>query len=345
MSVADILVAPGEVRLVLQQKLIDMPRVTESGLNMGERMKKRVTGPGMLLAGMVLSTTLAGCSSLGRAPEPGGTVIDEAERERAQAPYRVTREDAQELLWQDPDRGWVGLVAAELREGHDLPVRVDDGWLRQALYDLRLWLGGREDDASRVRLINDEVLDVLAPAVAHGLARARPDQAVGFVLASRLGGFNFINPMRLTTGRVFVEGEKLHILFGRVGDQFLEGRRVAIANASIGTRERVLNRKDQVWSRGWGTETLREDWVTAPLETSEAALPELPPSQVPAPAAPAPTAPEPAGQPATTRESGQEEPAVAGLRERLELLQSLHADGLITDEEYDQTRRQLLEQL
>lgn len=306
-------------------------------------MNTTATHPGTLLAAMVLAATLTGCG-LGRAPEPGNPAIEA--RGPEQAPYRVTREDAQALLWQDPERGWVGLVAAETRAGHGHPVRVDDRWLRQVLYDLRLWLGGREDDARRVRLIDDEVLDLLAPAIAHGLARAQPDQAVGFALTSRLAGFNFINPMRLTTGRVFVEGDRLHILFGRVGDQFREERRVAIAGASVGTRERVLNRDDEVWSRGWGTRILREDWLTAPLETGEAPLPALPPSREAAPSAPAPApaATEPAPS-AATRAPGQEEPAAAGLRERLELLRSLHADGLITDEEYDQTRRELLEQL
>jgi len=314
-------------------------------------MNYRSGSRGTLLVGVVLSASLAGCGLLGRAPAPGDPAFADASREREQAPYWVARDEAQEILWQNPDRGWVGLVATEAQRRHDHPVRVDDEWLRQTLYDLRLWIDGKDDDAQRIRLIDNEVLDAIAPALAHGLARAESGQAVGFVVASRLPGFNFINPMRLTTGRVFVKDDRLHILFGHVADQLQMGeeRPAAIRRASVGTRERVLNRGDRIWSRGWGTEVVREDWITAPVRTSQAALPQLPPSREPAPAAerrPAPAAAEPARQDATTTESDkQDEAAPATLRERLELLQSLHDDGLITDEEYERTRRDLLEQL
>lgn len=287
-------------------------------------LTKEITG---VAAGLLLAVAVTGCSTT--APPPG------AGQEQAQ-PGEIV---GQKTIWSDADRGWVKLVAAERRGGgYDQPVHVDPQWLRQALYDIKLRVERGDDNGRAIRLFQGAQLDVLVPSLVRGLAEAGPEQAVAFATAYRRGGFTFFDPVRLTTARVFVEGDSLNVLFGTVAEPLPEGEvREFVADARVGTRAEVINEDDTVWSRAWESHMERDDWVVLPVKTAEGELPALPE------AGPQPGA-DPAQRPAPTAADAPAAPSRTA-RERLKLLKSLHDDGLITDEEYGRKRREVLETL
>jgi hypothetical protein len=273
-----------------------------------------------IIAGAVLTAVVAGC---------GITVPPRAHRE-LEPPLEVV---GQKTVWEDADRGWVRLVAAEAGGDHDHPVRVDTQWLRQGFYDIKLEIQEVNEGHRWRRLFRVEQLDAIVPSLVNGLAQAGPDQAVAFATAGRPEGFSFFPSMRLTTGRVFVTDGELNILFGAMAEPVPRGKvRSYIAKATPGTRDRGLSRSNEVWTRGWEARTKRDDWVVLPVKTSDAPLPEIPVS------GPAPRIEYRDG------DAAQAERARA-VRERLELLRDLHAKGLITDEEYREKRQQVLDDL
>ncbi|MDZ7810236.1 MAG: SHOCT domain-containing protein [Arhodomonas sp.] len=300
-----------------------------SGHGMGE---SEMRGPGkgyLRLAAIGLVTgVLGGCA--GVAPPP------EAEQEAA--PGVVP---AIETLWSAPERGWVRRVAAEAEGGgYRHPVQLDAQWLRQALYNLRL--RPDDEDKRKVRLFDAADLDLLVPGLVRGLAEAGPEEAVAIAVAGRRGGFTFFDPVRLTTFRAFVDERGLNLLFGALDQALPRGETAAyLERAPVGTREGVLIEDDRVWSRGWGASTPREDWVVLPVETADGALPEFP--EVGAGAE--------GGEAADTGDAGSRGAAAGDnavpvtIRERLERLEDLHDDGLITDEEYEAKRAEILEEL
>jgi hypothetical protein len=257
-----------------------------------------------------------------------------------------------------------------------------------------------EEAGKPVPIFTQTEITLLAEHMENGFDRAQPTQDVVFAVA---GGQENVAGQRLTAGRMFMQGQRLQIIFGDVhgpggGDpdnisHFAEPHRA-------GKRKEPVD-KDLVIAAGPGithstvSDRPRTDWILIDVPTVIAAwrgppvLPAAAATPIPAPgtplAAPSATAPAATAPPisaeqqkllqerremleemARLRKQVQQQnaaggaapaqspppatgktPAKAGqsIEERLSTLQELHAKKLITDEEYEAKRKELLEEL
>jgi len=217
------------------------------------------------------------------------------------------------------------------------PLVVSDATLRAALAPLR---NARQKDEP---LFNDDELAEIVPPLVRALGEVKPDQDVAFAVAGRHGGWMALVPRSVTTGRLFRNADELQLIVGMVQEpfesQFLatgylvpfeSGRRaapfdkaVAIAPASGAPR--------------------RADWVSLTL-VSAPSVPTAAPVAA-TPAAALPSAP-PAAAANTAPASRPRDPAFFEEQEqRLATLKRLRDRGLISEEEYQQKRREILSQL
>jgi len=223
------------------------------------------------------------------------------------------------------------------------PLVVTDGALRAALAPLR---NARVKDEP---LFNDEELAEIVPPLVRALAEVKPDQDVAFAVAGRHSGWVALVPRSVTTGRLFRNAEGLQLIVGLVQEpfesQFLatgyllpfeSGRRAAPfdKNVAIASATGVARRSD------WVTVALAAEPPAPPVVATPAvAATPAPPSATAVPAAAAP--PAAAAAPSTPRD-----PAFLEEQERrLATLKRLRERGLITEEEYQQKRREVLSQL
>jgi len=181
-----------------------------------------------------------------------------------------------------------------------------------------------------------EELDAIVAPLAAALAKAGPREDVVFASRGLHGLFGKYSPATVTTGRVFVHDGRVNMIFGWLHDQFDQMVRGEDAVHSLvpGSRAKRL-------ASGWditsgGIVPNRSDWVAfevpaaveaSPPRSAETAAPKTP-SDAAAPA-PAPAAPDDARY--------QE------LERKLKLLDRMKANGLITDEEYRDQRRTILQ--
>ncbi|HTT11229.1 MAG TPA: SHOCT domain-containing protein [Burkholderiaceae bacterium] len=250
------------------------------------------------------------------------------------------------------------------------PVSITPQTLRELL--MRVELPGKGNEPV---FISSE-LDEIVPPLAQALARALPEQDVSFAVSGRhaLGG---LAPRSVTTARVFYIDGRLNLIFGLVRADWENEYRGSgyLIPFEPGKRESMVDRNVRVASAG-GAVNKRPDWIVidpfaAPppaiatpepqpaLPTPAVVIPAQPPAPAapaaasrpaPAPAAPAATAPAtaaPAAVPPTLNP-----PAVADSEalyrqtsERLKALQKLRDTGVITEEEYQQKRREILKGL
>lgn len=259
--------------------------------------------------------------------------------------------DIVETVWRGENSGWVHLVEAEPAAAPlDHPVRVDTAWLRDVLASVEVEAGLKDRSWS---VFNDAWLDRLVPALAHGLARAEPDQEVVFAVVGERGGLRFLDPVVVTTGRVFVQDGRLNVIFGLIDAPVESAFGDEKRPFTPGSRAGRVGEDWEIRSLTWGSDPVREDWFAIAAVEGGGPLPPLAesldretrPSEPPAPQA------EPAGDtaqpPNAAPAAGQpgEEAAYDDVRRRLEVLKRLHGDGLITDQEYDRKRKEILSDL
>lgn len=238
------------------------------------------------------------------------------------------------------------------------PVAVDAAALRALLARIQA-PGGRDES-----LLSSAELDQLAAPLAKALARATPEQDVSFAVSGRHGVLGLLASRAVTTARVFFADDRLNLIFGLVRRDFESQFRATgyLIAFEPGKRAGPVDRHVQV-SVGSGGTTRRADWVAldpraAPAPVAAPSAPALPPAVViPSPAPVAPAAPVPA---ATAVPSPAPPPPPAGTpaaapqeadalfrqaSERLKALQKLRDSGLITEQEFQEKRREILKQL
>jgi hypothetical protein len=198
-------------------------------------------------------------------------------------------------------------------------------------------------------LFDSAELDQLVPVLVKALALAGPDEDIQLVSTARRGGGALASPMAVT-GRLFVHGDALQLIVHDTRLDFLMNSRMSrtAPRFDYGSRGRA------------GADTLRSpagpgrrsDWVSFPMSNltgpavvgvttaapAPAARPVTPVAATVAPAAALPpaAAPAPPGSPVAIGEE---------IEQRLTTLKRLRDKGLITEEEYQQKRRELLQRL
>lgn len=174
-------------------------------------------------------------------------------------------------------------------------------------------------------LFTEEELAEFAAPLAAALAKAGPREDVVFAVAGNRGLFGPYSPKYYTTGRLFVRNDRLNLILGKVDERY-EGEE----RSARGSRKLLPGSRAQRIDAGWtidpaGVEQQagRPDWLLFDARAIPAATPPVPSTSTP---------------PAVENRPSEVE-------NRLRTLQQLKDKGLITDEEYRERRRALLQSL
>jgi hypothetical protein len=239
-----------------------------------------------------------------------------------------------------PGKGFVRLEPVERgAPPNDHPATIEPDVVRAILASIRF----RESTFSAgAPVFDDKELDEIVSSISAALDRAGRDQDVTFAVFGRHGFFGRNSPATATSGRMFVQGGQVNVIIG------LAQRRYEDVN--LGTTGPVelqpglrARRVEHTWqlSVAPGTGVVqRDDWLrfdparVPTAATAAASKPAEPTKPVAAPA-PAPALQKPATA----------DPRFEDVRARLKTLERLKAEGLITEEEYRERRRAILQSL
>lgn len=259
---------------------------------------------------------------LGQAPSPGA--------------------NAKQRLWSIREFTRIELVAREAgAEANQHPASLQADVLRQQLAQVQLV----ERGAAQALFSSDELAELSGP-LAQALGRAGAGDDVLLLSSARREGSMFVSPTAVTA-RLFVQGGQLQLIVHDARLEFYDAYRGTHQPPRFEFGSRTAG--GAVSLRGAGATSRRADWLSIPLvavqasPAAPAATPAAPtPAAVAAPA-PIPTPP-PAAAPPVVRKpldaAGAEE-----LERRLETLKRLRDKGLITEEEYQHKRKEILQLL
>jgi hypothetical protein len=253
---------------------------------------------------------------------------------------------------QDFYKGKYSFVRIETSEAGSysaLPLVVDDERLSAALTELR---GSGADFAGKPLFSKDELTE-LVPVLKDALAQAHADQDVVFAITGKHSSVTLFESESVTTGRMFVADGRLQLIFGMTrvnfGDE-LRGNHT-LKTFVPGTRARALASASPVSGPSWTVQSsARPDWVSLNFAVLTAKAPAMPPAAaVPAVATDAATKPitPRLSNPAAASDSAastESEPGSVAER-RLITLQRLRQKGLISEQEFQEKRRAVVDGL
>jgi len=231
------------------------------------------------------------------------------------------RADSKQRQWRLHDFTRIELVPREPGAPDNLqPVQLQAEALRQQLALLQY--SGRS--GSQALFASDELAELVGP-LAQALERAGPaDDVLLLSTARREGGL--LAPPTAITARLFVQRDGLQLIVhdarfefyeayrgAQIQPHFVFGSRAAAGPASIAVS---------------GTPGRRADWVSIALPSAAAAAAAAAPATMPSKPLP------------TDNAQGSDD-----IERRLETLKRLREKGLITEDEYQQKRRDILQRL
>lgn len=213
------------------------------------------------------------------------------------------------------------------------PVLLDEQQIRMALATLEFILPG-QDKSSPV--FDKPELDVLEKYISTGLSQAASSEDVVFgVIGDYRAVYGLAKEQMYTAGRVFYRNGKLNIIFGNVHGKYWANADRRLYPLAPGSRFqpvqhawRLLDQPDQEFYQG--TDGPRTDWIVLDLASMEAraALGEKAAAQ------------------AVGTQGGQPYYGVQkSVEERLMILNDLKNKKLISDEEYEKKRLDILKDL
>jgi hypothetical protein len=256
-------------------------------------------------------------------------------------------------VWRVSDYGNVQLVPREAGAPlNQHPVQIQREALRAQLEGITAVIDG----VTR-QLFNAEELDSDLTALVEAFGRARADQDVLLVSVARHEGGLLLAPTAVTS-RLFYVGDRLNFIVRDTRYDFYDRVRGTNTNPTwvVGSRTSTGN---AVLAR-LGATSKRPDWlvfdltqpvpapapqqvapvIVGPAVTAPAAAPVVAPAPRPAAATPVVTPVAPvAAPPAATS------PAAADAERRLETLKRLYDKGLISNEEYQRKRKEIIDAL
>lgn len=250
---------------------------------------------------------------------------------QAPAATTATSANAKQRVWQVREFSRIELVAREAgAEPNQHPATVSADVLRQQLAQVQFT--GR--NGAQALFSADEVGELVGP-LAQALGRAGPGDDVLLLSSARRAGDIFVSPLAVTV-RLFVQGGQLQFIVHDARFEFYDVYRgtQALPRFSYGSRSAA----GAVSVQSAGVTNRRADWLAIPLQAVAAPV-------VAAPAA-AVVAPPPAvAPPAAPVRKALDAPAVEDIERRLETLKRLREKNLITEDEYLQKRREILQLL
>lgn len=216
------------------------------------------------------------------------------------------------------------------------PARFAPETIRQLLAPVRLVTSR----GTQPLFAPDELNDLIEP-LSEALASVGPDEDLLLLSTHRRGEGVLRAPLGLTA-RLFVQGDALHLIVHEARRDFVDayiGSRIT-PTFTFGSR----NKPGLASVQDPSAAQRRADWLAIPLSRAPAPAVAPPPVVLPAavPAAP-PQQLAPAAPPAPSRAAA---PASADeIEQRLLTLKRLRERGLISEEEYQQKRREILQAL
>ena len=245
--------------------------------------------------------------------------------------------NAKQRLWSIREFSRVELVAREAgAEANQHPATLQADGLRQQLAQVQFV----ERGAAQALFSADELAELTGPLV-QALGRAGPGDDVLLLSSVRREGAMFLAPTALTA-RLFVQGGQLQLIVRDARFEFYDAYRGTHQPPRFEFGSRTASGSASL--RSAGATNRRGDWLSIPLVPVAA---QAAPATSAAPAIPAAmpaAAPAAAATPAAPRKpldaAGAED-----IERRLETLKRLRDKSLITEEEYQHKRKEILQLL
>jgi hypothetical protein len=189
-------------------------------------------------------------------------------------------------------------------------------------------------------VFDDTELSEVVPGIAAALAKAGPTQDVTFAVFGRHGAFGENSPATVTTGRVFLQAGQLNLILGLVQTRYEDVGFGGTVELIPGQRARRIA---QTWSLSAEPARFmdkRSDWMqfdvarlaslprdAEPIQERRAVLPARPSAE------------------AVLPKTDATDPRYQDIQSRLKTLERLKSEGLITEDEYRERRRAIVQSL
>jgi hypothetical protein len=247
----------------------------------------------------------------------------------AQGQAPATSANAKQRIWQIHEFTRIELTTREAgAEPNQHPATVSPEALRQQLAQVQFT--GR--NGAQALFSADEAGELAGP-LAQALGRAGPGDDVLLLSSARREGDIFVSPMAITA-RLFVQAGKLQFIVHDARFEFYDVYRGTQTPPLFHFGSRSTAGAVSVQSAG--ATNPRADWLAIPLQATPA------PSGQPAAALPATVVAPP---PAAPARKALDAPAADDIERRLETLKRLREKNLITEDEYQQKRKEILQLL
>jgi hypothetical protein len=299
----------------------------------------RITAP----ACACVKLLVASCLALG-ALQPAQAAWWDTLFGQGTAPAAVPNADKAQRVWRISEFSRVELVPREAGAADNQhPVQLQAGALRQQLAQVETDLQGK----AQPLFAADELADIVEPLL-QAFAQARPGDDVLLISTSRRGGGVLAAPTAVTA-RLFVQGGGLQLIVHDARFDFYDVYRGTQVLPRFAYGSRATPGASPLHSAAAANR--RSDWLAIPLAAAVAGAVPAPPAQpVPAlmpAAAPMPAvsaAAPPAAPPAAPRKP-PDSTGAEDIERRLETLKRLRERGLVSEDEYQQKRKEILQQL
>ncbi|CAG1017845.1 hypothetical protein BURC_02544 [Burkholderiaceae bacterium] len=222
--------------------------------------------------------------------------------------------------------------------GH--PAQLDPAALRTALGSVQVRVRNGDEP-----LFDPAELEPLVPVLVRAFSLAGPNEDVLLLSTARRGGGSLATP-HAVTARLFVQGEALQFIINDARLEFIEAQRRTHVNPRFVYGSRSRAGKESLHSGA--ARSVRADWLAftlgQPAVSSSAGATR--PAASP-PVAEVATSPSPAAVAVTAPPAAPGLPAGAGdaIEQRLITLKRLRDKNLISEDEYQQKRREVLQKL
>lgn len=258
---------------------------------------------------------------------------------------RLERDSAASRVVAKVYEGVFSYVRIEAREPgaapNQHPFTIAPAALRAVLEQAEV--GGAKPE----KLFTAKQLDEITEPLATALGRASAEQDVSLAVSDQFGLLGPLAPRQVTTARVFRRDGQLQLIVGLLRRDFesqFRGTGTLIA-FEPGQRAKPVERGAKVAVAAGRGSVVRDDWIALSTTAAPAPAAAVPAAAavVPAAAAVAPATLAPAATPpAPPRDA---DTLYRSTADRLRALEKLYKDGLVSEAEYQEKRRQILREL
>lgn len=250
----------------------------------------------------------------------------------------ATSVDPAQRIWRIGEFTTVQLVPAEPGAApNQHPARMGADALRWQFGGIRTTVGGKA-----VNLFGNDEINEIAEPLSQALALAGPGDDVLLISSSRRGA-SFLTDVTAVTARLFVQDGSLQFIVRDTRFEFVKDYISSRSAPKFSYGSRALASKATLTHSGAASR--RADWLALGLTLPGAApatIAQPAPAAAVPPAAPVQVTPAvPAAAPATAAP----EPLQTELEHRLATLKRLRDRGLISEEEFQEKRKEVLKQL